>query len=304
MKKNIISLGVLFLFVAVTFAQNSLNAYKYIIVPDKFDDFKEADKYQLNSMTKFLFEKYGFQTLSENKAYPAEVMNNPCLAVTAKLNNASNMFTSKVNIDLMDCYNKVVFSSEVGKSKIKEYKPSFQEALRNSFISFKELEYSYNADMVVKAEQAVANPVKVTSPEVVAAPVKVENNVVAAESVPVVAVIPAKPVITEKPPTENSPKVQSSIAKSYKNKNISFMLIDQNNQMVAYVKSSNNKNYKNGEMIGTFTKTSLPNVYRVTWKNKDGKMEATTGYIDDGGNLKIDINRNGKIEVVIFEVEN
>ncbi len=304
MKKNIISLGILLLFVAVSFAQSNIDAYKYIIVPDKYDDFKEADKYQLNSLSKFLFEKYGFQVLSENTGYPAEIMNNPCLAVTAKLNNLSNMFTTKVNIDLIDCYNKVVFSSEMGKSKIKEYKPSFQEALRNSFISFKELEYSYNADMVVKAEQAVANPVKVTSPEVVAAPVKVENNVVAAESVPVVAVIPAKPVITEKPPTENSPKVQSSIAKSYKNKNISFMLIDQNNQMVAYVKSSNNKNYKNGEMIGTFTKTSLPNVYRVTWKNKDGKMEATTGYIDDGGNLKIDINRNGKIEVVIFEVEN
>ena len=81
------------------------------------------------------------------------------------------------------------------------------------------------------------------------------------------------------------------------------MLIDQNNKMVAYVKSSNNTNYKNGEMIGSFTKTSLPNVYRVTWKNQDGKFEDTTGYIDDAGNLKVDINKNGKIEVVVFEVE-
>jgi hypothetical protein len=81
------------------------------------------------------------------------------------------------------------------------------------------------------------------------------------------------------------------------------MLIEQNNQMVAYVKSSNNKNYKNGEIIGSFTKTSLPNVYRVTRKNTEGNMESTTGYFDEAGNLKVDVNRNGKIEVVNFEVE-
>jgi len=299
MNKNKLNLSVFLLFfVGLTIAQNSLNAYKYVIVPDKFDEFKEADKYQLNSLTEFLFEKYGFKTLSEKLTYPQEVINNPCLAVTAKFNNHSNMFTTKVNIDIIDCYNKVVFSSDIGKSKIKEYKPSFQEALRSTFISFKELNYSYDSSMAVNVSPTVSAsaPVKVVQPKVSANPV--------AESVPVVAVVPAKPVSPVKHQEKvSSIEVHSSIAKSFKNSNISFMLIDQNNKMVAYVKSSNSKNYKNGEMIGTFTKTSLPNVYRITWKNEDGKFEDTTGYIDDAGNLKVDINRNGKIEVVVFEVE-
>jgi len=303
MKKYIISLGILFLFVGLTFAQNSLDAYKYVIVPDKYDDFKEADKYQLNSMTKFLFEKYGFQTLTEGVGYPSDLMKNPCLAVTAQFVNQSSMFTTKVSIDLKDCYNKVVYSSEVGKSKIKEYKKSFQEALRNTFVSFKDLDYSYDSNRVVSANQVVVNsqPDKVTSPEVVP-PVTPKVETPQKEVVPMVALVPAKSTEVENVKAENK-SATNSIAKSYKNENISFMLIDQDNKMVAYVKSSKNKNYKNGEVIGSFTKTSLPNVYRVTWKNQDGKFEDTTGYIDDAGNLKVDINRNGKIEVVVFEIE-
>lgn len=297
MNKNIFPFIVFVLFLTFSFAQNSLNAYKYVIVPDKYDTFKEVDKYQLNSLTKFLFKKYGFQTLDKRESFPSEVINNPCLAVTAKLNNVSNMFTTKLSMDLIDCYNKVVYTSDIGKSKIKEYKPSFQEALRNAFVSIKELNHSYDSGLSVKAPSVVqtADPVKATEPQVVAPIV---------ESVPVVASTPAKPVVPEKPKEAVTVASQNSIAKSYKNKNISFMLIDQNNKLVAYVKSSNNKNYKNGEMIGSFSKTSLPNVYRVKWKNEEGNFEETTGYIDDAGNLKVDIDRNGKIEVVVFEVEN
>lgn len=295
MRKKIISLGVLILFVGLAFAQNNLNAYKYIIVPDKYDAFKEADKYQLNSLTKFLFKKYGFETLSQNVAYPADVAKNPCLAVTAKLNNLSNMFTTKVNIDLIDCFNKVVYSSEVGKSKIKEYKPSFHEAIRNSFVSFQEMDYKYDSGLAVKADPATVTPVIVASP---VTPVVEKKESPVQKSVAVVA-SPAKPVVAN----TSQKEVSNSIAKSYKNQNISFMLIEQGDKMVAYVKSTNNKIYKNGEKIGTFTKTSLPNVYRVTWKNQEGKFESTTGYIADSGNLKIDVNKNGTIEVVTFEIE-
>lgn len=303
MKKYIISSGILLLFVGLTFAQNSLDAYKYFIVPVKYNEFKEADKYQLNSMTKFLFEKYGFQTLTEGVGYPSDLMKNPCLAVTAQFVNQSSMLTTKVSIDLKDCYNKVVYSSELGKSKIKDYKKSFQEALRNTFVSFKDLDYSYDSNGDVSANQVVVNsePVKVASPEVLP-PVTQRVETPKKEVVPIVALVPAKSTETENVKAENK-SATNSIAKSYKNENISFMLIDQNNKMVAYVKSSKNKNYKNGEMIGSFTKTSLPNVYRITWKNQDGKFEDTTGYIDDAGNLKVDINQNGKIEVVVFEVE-
>lgn len=34
-------------------AQESLNGYKYVVVPEKFDFLKSEDLYQINSLTKF-----------------------------------------------------------------------------------------------------------------------------------------------------------------------------------------------------------------------------------------------------------
>ena len=40
-----------------SWAQLSINDYKYISVPDKFDFLKSKDQYQLNSLTVFLLQK-------------------------------------------------------------------------------------------------------------------------------------------------------------------------------------------------------------------------------------------------------
>ena len=63
---------------------------------------------------------------------PAELLNTPCNLLKADVKNESNMMTSKLRLVLTDCTNKEVFSSEVGKSREKEYKKSYQEALRNA----------------------------------------------------------------------------------------------------------------------------------------------------------------------------
>ncbi|UOB16369.1 hypothetical protein [Abyssalbus ytuae] len=124
-------------------SQSVLDEYKYIEVPEKFDFFKEADKYQLNSLTRFLFKKEGFVILPEAANLPEDFKQNRCLALHTRVNNNSNMFTSKLVIELVDCNNKVVFTSKEGKSKQKEYKAGFHEALREAFESVKALNYSY-----------------------------------------------------------------------------------------------------------------------------------------------------------------
>ena len=48
------------------------------------------------------------------------------------MKNESNMMTSKVQFLLTDCTNKAVFISQIGKSREKEFKKSYQEALRNA----------------------------------------------------------------------------------------------------------------------------------------------------------------------------
>ena len=117
------------------FAQKSINSYKYVLVPKQFEFQKSSDQYQLNSLTKFLFERAGFTVFFSDESFPADLANNRCLALTASVNNDSNFLNTKLRVDLLDCYNKVVFSSEEGKSKEKEYKAAYHEALRNAFMN-------------------------------------------------------------------------------------------------------------------------------------------------------------------------
>lgn len=304
MKKRVFSILILIICVSKSFSQNELNSYKYVIVPNSYDFLKGAeDKYQLNSLTKFLFEKYGFEAMLEDEEYPKDLLSNPCLAVSADVINQSKMFMTKLIVELKDCHNKVVFTSLEGKSKEKEFKKTYQEALRKAFVSIEVLDYKYDANAASPVQSNTQNTSvsevdvqKNQDVESVSTEVKSngENNIVEPTIVPVVVA------------SETNTKEESSetfVAKSYKNENISFFLIEQNNNLVAYVNESKDGAYQKGELIGTLFKTSRPKTYRITWKNQKGENKETTGYFDEAGHLNIDVNRDGKIEVIIFKVE-
>ena len=42
-----------------SFSQKSLSDYTYVVISEQFEFQNEKDKYQLNSLTKFLYNKYG-----------------------------------------------------------------------------------------------------------------------------------------------------------------------------------------------------------------------------------------------------
>lgn len=126
-----------------TYAQKKINNYKYVIVPNKFDFVKSKDKYQTSSLTKFLFNKSGFKAYLSDEVLPNDVAANRCLALSGVVNDDSSMFTTKSIIELRDCYNNVIFTSLVGKSKQKEYKKAYHEAIRNAFKSVQALKYKY-----------------------------------------------------------------------------------------------------------------------------------------------------------------
>jgi hypothetical protein len=106
------------------YAQSPLDSYKYIIVPKKFDFLRKENEYRVNSQTKFLFEKNGFTTLLKGQDYPDDLLANPCLGAEANVIDESNSFTSKVRISLTNCQDQVVYTSEQGKSKEKDYAKS------------------------------------------------------------------------------------------------------------------------------------------------------------------------------------
>jgi hypothetical protein len=304
---------------AAGYAQSPLDSYKYIIVPKRFDFLMKENQYRVNSQTKYLFEKNGFTTLLKGQDYPEDLISNPCLGVEANVIDESNSFTSKVRVSLTNCQDQVVYTSEQGISKEKDYAKSYSLALNNAFTSIAQMGYQYDpnlaivpsfasakteeskaevADSEVTQEEPVSEPASATEstpePEIASDSKPAENAAVAAAAVPAATMAATETVKKE---------ASTSGAVTYGNENISFFLIDQGDKLVAYVVRSASENYDQGEKIGTFEKSSLPNVYRVEWKDMDKGIEQTTGYFDEQGNLKIDVKRNGKVEVLTFTKE-
>jgi hypothetical protein len=125
------------------FAQNSINNYKYVIVPTSYSFLNEEDKYQLNSLTKFLFNKYGYTALLSNEELPQDLNKNRCLALYADVVNDKGLFKTKLKIDLKDCGGIIVMSSKVGETREKEFAKAYNLALRDAFETFQKINYSY-----------------------------------------------------------------------------------------------------------------------------------------------------------------
>lgn len=131
--KKVILLFVLLVY-SFSFAQDN---YKYVIVPKKFSFFKEENKYNLNVMTKSFFEKEGFEVYFDTDEFPKELAENRCLALFVNPDEDNSMFSTKVTIELKDCFNKVLYTSDLGVSKQKDFQKSYTEAFRNALSSMK-----------------------------------------------------------------------------------------------------------------------------------------------------------------------
>ena len=158
---------ILFILLMITtsiFAQKKINNYKYVIVPNKFDFLKKNDQFQTSSLTKFLFNKYGFIALLSDEEFPKDLANDKCLALKGIVKKRSSMLTIKTVVELRDCFNRIVFSSNIGRSMKKEYKKGYHEAIRNSFKTIQNLKYNYipaKNEIAVKENITIINEPKV-----------------------------------------------------------------------------------------------------------------------------------------------
>ena len=136
---------ILFLTTSLGFSQ-SLNDYKYAIVPSKFEFLKEKDQFRLNTLTKLLMEKYGFIIYYDSDVLPNEVVESNCNKVYVDVKSNGNLFVTKLKVVLKDCKNAVVYTSIEGRSREKELQVAYNQALREAFSSFDKLEYKYSGN--------------------------------------------------------------------------------------------------------------------------------------------------------------
>ncbi len=113
---------------------SSINAqtvsdYKYVVVPQSFNDF-ENNQYGLNNRLRFNLEQKNYVVLSDDQTtWPAEVKTNPCLASTANVVKLKSMLKNKLEVQFTNCYKANVGAFE-GTSQIKEFDKGYQEAIK------------------------------------------------------------------------------------------------------------------------------------------------------------------------------
>jgi len=163
----------LLLFVSLSgYAQTSINNYKYVLVPEKFDFLKDVNQYGLNTQAKLYLEAKGFTVYFDNADLPKELASDKCNALKAEITQRKAFFTTNLTLVLKDCQGNIIFKGKEGKSREKEYTSAYDEALREAFKSLSETPYTYNGtintrprmDSVVASAPAPAPVVTAAAP--------------------------------------------------------------------------------------------------------------------------------------------
>ena len=152
----------------LSLAQKRLSDYSFVVVPDEFEFLSKANQYQLNDMAKYYLTKNGFNTY-----YFSELPSvDNCDGLWADVESISGFTRTKILVVLKDCKGIEVYRSQPGASKQKEYKKSYQDALRKAFLSFEELNVQQKA-VVVRTSASVVSSQEAS---VVIAPLESKSN--------------------------------------------------------------------------------------------------------------------------------
>lgn len=140
----------------LSLAQKTLSDYSFVVVPDEFEFLSKANQYQLNDMAKYYLTKNGFNTY-----YFSELPSvDNCDGLWADVESISGFTRTKILVILKDCKGIEVYRSQPGASKQKEYKKSYQDALRKAFLSFEELNVQQKAVVVRPIASVVIAPLE------------------------------------------------------------------------------------------------------------------------------------------------
>jgi len=203
----------------IAFSQSSINDYKYVTVNERFDFLKTADQYQLNSLTAFLLKKNGFNVVNKQNNFPDDLAKNSCLELNANVISVKGFLKTKLQLVLTNCKENVVFTSEIGKSKLKNYKNAYHEALRDAF-ALSDFNYSYMSTTSLNNLTATPDPIE--QPLIKEKPIAVVAPKVAVE------IVSSPQAIEEKMP------LAVSLGLEIKQTNSGYDFIDSNSKTTKY----------------------------------------------------------------------
>jgi Lhr-like helicase len=226
MKKRILIL--LLLTVSYGFSQ-SVNDYKSVIIPLKFDFTKSENQYRLATLSKFNLNKALFEAYYSNETI-GEEFNNRCNLLYFDVVKEKSFLTTKLHVVFKDCNDKIIFQSETGTSKEKDFQLAYTEALNKAFVSVSALKYKYNGIEASSKQQtitATAIPISI--------PAKSNNDIIIVDKISS-NLFYAQPITNGFQLVDSSPKV---VMKVFKTSNVNcYIAVKGNTQGVLIAKDN------------------------------------------------------------------
>jgi hypothetical protein len=220
----------------------TINNYKYALVPARFSIFKNDDYYRLNVMTKLYMQKYGFEAYLDNEEQPTEFSNDNCNKVYVDLIENNTMFVTKIQIIIKDCYGKVIATSDEGRSKEKDLQVAYNQSLRSAFDAFVVLvNHKYNETILPSSKPVESKFVNEETKERSAS-----------SSTNVVTELFAKPYLNGFQLLTNKTAIPNLVLTLFKTSNSDCYIAEQNNKKGILFKKIDGfyfEYYENGELI-------------------------------------------------------
>jgi len=135
-------------------AQKKIGDYTYIVVPQQYEFLKGKDTYRLNTFTRYELKQFGYQAVFAEEL-PGNIGRCDVLYLDAEGKGGLVVYT-KITVMLKDCNGFEIFRTKEGKSKEKEYKPAYLEAMKKALASFEFLE-----DEISKSSEVTTDSRKV-----------------------------------------------------------------------------------------------------------------------------------------------
>jgi len=301
--KKLFLLGFILIGCQFISAQKVLNNYKYVIVPKYFEFQNKADSYQINSLTEFLLKKKGLNTVFSDAVYPEDLKHDRCLSLKVNLLENSNFSRLKIKAAFVNCNNQVVYTTQEGVSKDKDYKKAYHEAIRNAFKSLEGYKYSYEpklVDIESNPKPKVKTPIKKTVKQKPVVNKKPTKKIVLVKAPKKAKVKKPKVYKKKKEIKEVHTKAAKLVKKAKKESPLIGLYIKNNKTFKIEVYKNYfilSKQLKKGDApIGFIYKTSLKISFVL--KTKKGTYPA---YLTDKGDFVVDeIGEKGIIKSVIY----
>ncbi|OYX80918.1 MAG: hypothetical protein B7Y83_17890 [Flavobacteriales bacterium 32-34-25] len=247
MKKQLLLL--LLLVSSYGFAQ-SLNDYKTVIVPLKFEFLKSENQYRISTLSKFNLNKVGFDVYYSNQVVPNEI--NRCAVLNYDIVKDNAFLVTKLYITFKDCYGKIVYQSELGTSREKEFQLAYTDALNKAFTSLYELEYQYNGGTNVALDEKPEKKEKLEKVEKQEIAEKVEKT---EQAIPSVVIDPNELLFAQPLAGGNYQLIDSKpsvVIKLYKTSDANSFLAQKGNQQGVLIKKENQwffEYYQNDQLV-------------------------------------------------------